>query len=39
VDRRNGIAKKGTTAASNYLTENLTGVLEFSNVPEWYTIT
>ena len=39
VDRRNGITQKGTTAASNYLTENLTVVLEKSNVPEWYTIT
>ena len=31
--------KTGATAASNYLTENLTGVLDFSNVPESNTIT
>jgi hypothetical protein len=36
---RNAIAKNGATVASNYLIENVIGVLEFSSVPESYTIT
>ena len=39
VDPRNDIAKKGATVGSNYLTENLIGVLEFSIVPESHTLT
>jgi len=39
VDTRNAIANNTATAASNHLTENVIGVLEFSSVPESYTIT
>jgi hypothetical protein len=39
VDPGNSIAKNGATAVSNYLIENVIGVLEISSVPESYTIT